>query len=268
MLVAVQAGLGCTVTVGDIRDNLSRPLAVALGLFAQIVFMPLIAYGLAMALRMQGDDLLGIALVACTPGGSMSNVFSYFARGNMALSITLTVLSNVLAFGTMPLAILLLARDSTVPFAGIVKTLALTIVPTLFGIALKTLRPTLAHYGEKLGAGIGAIAVVGSIISGITANAKKFGELEPALFISTALLGALGMLAAYLLAVVFRVHGSRRITLCIETGVQNLALTMALIALSFDNKFSVRARRAMERRVGVQCTCRRASWPCTLRPLR
>jgi BASS family bile acid:Na+ symporter len=223
-----------------------------LGLFAQIVFMPAIAYVLAMALRMKGDDLLGIALVACTPGGSMSNVFSYFARGNMALSITLTVLSNVLAFGTMPLAIMLLARDSEVPFTEIVKTLALTIVPTLFGIALKTHNATWALYGEKLGAGIGGITVLGAIISGIAGNAKKFGELEPALFISTALLGALGMFAAYLLSVVGRVRGSRRITLCIETGVQNLALAMALVALSFDNKFSVRARRALERRTGVQ----------------
>ncbi|KAJ1638684.1 sodium bile acid symporter family-domain-containing protein [Pavlovales sp. CCMP2436] len=102
--------------------------------------MPAIAYGLASALGMKGDALLGLSLVACTPGESMSNVFSYFSRGNMALSIALTLLSNLLAFGTMPLALTVLAPDSRVPFTEIIKTLALTIGPTAAGIALKTWR--------------------------------------------------------------------------------------------------------------------------------
>jgi BASS family bile acid:Na+ symporter len=210
MLVAVQAGLGCTVTIRDLRDNLKRPVAVGIGLFAQVLLMPLIAYGLASALRMKGDDLLGLALVATTPGGSMSNVFSYYSRGNMALSITLTVLSNLLAFGTMPLAILVLAPDSQVPFVEIVKTLALTIGPTAFGIALKTYSARLALWGEKLGAGIGGVAVLGAIISGIAGNANRLGELPPELFISTSLLGVLGMGAAWILAFAGRIHGSRR----------------------------------------------------------
>lgn len=269
MLVAVQAGLGCTVTVHDLRDNMRRPLAVGVGLFAQVVGMPAIAYALASALRMEGDGLLGLALVACTPGGSMSNVFSYYARGSMALSITLTVLSNLLAFGSMPLAIYVLAPQSAVPFSEIVKTLALTIVPTAFGIALKTYAPRVALWGEKLGAGIGGVAVVGAIVSGIAGNAEQLPLLPAELFISTSLLGVLGMLGAWLLAVACRIKGNRRcarrprtprrrprarrahppaarlptlarsVTLCIETGVQNLALTMALIALSFQNKFSI-----------------------------
>jgi len=210
MLVAVQAGLGCTVTVMDLRDNMRRPLAVGVGLFAQVLGMPLIAYGLAASLKIKGDGLLGLALVACTPGGSMSNVFSYFSRGSMSLSITLTVLSNLIAFGSMPLALFLLAPDSAVPFMEVVKTLALTIVPTAFGIALKTYAPRIALWGEKLGAGIGGIAVLGAIISGIAGNAKQLPLLPPELFISTALLGALGIVLAWVLAVMARIHGSRR----------------------------------------------------------
>lgn len=239
MLVAVQSGLGCTVTVSDLRETMRKPRAVSLGLLAQVVFMPLIAYILALMLNMKGDDLLGLALVACTPGGSMSNVFSYFSHGNMALSIALTVISNLLAFGTMPAAIAVLAPDSTVPFTKIVETLALTIVPTAIGIALKTYRPRIAFWGEKVGSAIGGITVIGAIVSGIAGNVDKFDLLPVELFVSTALLGVLGMLAAYILGVVGGVRGSRRITLCIETGVQNLALTLALIALSFNNKFSI-----------------------------
>mmetsp|Transcript_5429 Transcript_5429/g.12948 ORF Transcript_5429/g.12948 Transcript_5429/m.12948 type:complete len:386 (-) Transcript_5429:229-1386(-) len=239
MLVAVQAGLGCTVTIGDLRNTMRKPLAVALGLLAQVIFMPAIAYGLASALGMKGDALLGLSLVACTPGGSMSNVFSYFSRGNMALSIALTVLSNLLAFGTMPLALTVLAPDSRVPFTEIIKTLALTIGPTAAGIALKTWRPRIALWGEKLGAGIGGIAVIGAIVAGVAGNWKQLPFLPAELFISTALLGVLGMFAAYLLAIIGRIKGSRRITLIIETGVQNLALTLALIALAFDNQFSI-----------------------------
>ncbi|KAJ1617915.1 sodium bile acid symporter family-domain-containing protein [Pavlovales sp. CCMP2436] len=214
MLVAVQAGLGCTVTIGDLRNTMRKPLAVALGLLAQVIFMPAIAYGLASALGMKGDALLGLSLVACTPGGSMSNVFSYFSRG-------------------------VLAPDSRVPFTEIIKTLALTIGPTAAGIALKTWRPRIALWGEKLGAGIGGIAVIGAIVAGVAGNWKQLPFLPAELFISTALLGVLGMFAAYLLAIIGRIKGSRRITLIIETGVQNLALTLALIALAFDNQFSI-----------------------------
>eukprot|EP00306_Pavlova_sp_CCMP459_P001719 CAMPEP_0185178758 /NCGR_PEP_ID=MMETSP1139-20130426/31669_1 /TAXON_ID=298111 /ORGANISM="Pavlova sp., Strain CCMP459" /LENGTH=352 /DNA_ID=CAMNT_0027744589 /DNA_START=96 /DNA_END=1154 /DNA_ORIENTATION=+ len=239
MLVAVQGGLGCTVTVNDLRETLQRPRAVCIGLGAQVILMPLIAYLLALMLDMKGDDLLGLALVACTPGGSMSNVFSYYSRGNMALSIALTVLSNLLAFGTMPAAIAVLAPDSVVPFAKIVETLAYTIVPTAIGIALKTYRPRIALWGEKIGSVVGGITVIGAIASGIAGNVDKIDQLPLELFISTSLLGVLGMLSAYCLGVLGKIRGSKRITLCIETGVQNLALTLALVALSFNNKFSI-----------------------------
>lgn len=229
MLVAVQAGLGCTVTIRDLRENMRRPVAVGVGLFAQVIGMPAIAYGLASALKMKGDGLLGLALVACTPGGSMSNVFSYYSRGDMALSITLTVLSNLLAFGSMPLAIFVLAPDSTVPFVEIVKTLALTIGPTAFGIALKTYSARIALWGEKIGAGIGGIAVLGAIISGIAGNAKQLPLLPPELFISTSLLGVLGMCLAWILAVFTRIYGSRR---CVRPRVAQTGCRLRLPALT------------------------------------
>lgn len=210
MLVSVQAGLGCTVTVGDLRATMSKPKAVMLGLIAQILFMPLIAFALAEMLSMRGDDLLGLALVACTPGGSMSNVFSYFGKGNMALSIALTVMSNLLAFGTMPAALVILAPDSEVPFRKIIETLALTIVPTALGITLKTFRPRIALWGEKIGAAIGGIMVIGAIISGIAGNIDKLDQLPPALFISTTFLGLGGIFVAYVLGVIGRILGSRR----------------------------------------------------------
>ena len=96
-------GMGITLTTDDFAAVLKSPKQVALGVAAQFVVMPLLGFGLAMAFALPPSLAVGLILVTCCPGGTASNVVTYLARGNLALSVLLTMASTILAIVLTPL---------------------------------------------------------------------------------------------------------------------------------------------------------------------
>ena len=111
-LVMAMLGMGATLTARDFRDVVREPRAVTLGLVVQLVLVPLAALLFLRAFGIQGGLAIGIALVAAIPGGTTSNIFTYFARGNAALSISVTGLTTLACLVTTPLILTLLISDS------------------------------------------------------------------------------------------------------------------------------------------------------------
>ena len=124
LLGLVMFAMGVTLTGGDFLRVLRRPFPVALGVALQFLLMPLLAWGLAQLAGLPPQLAIGLLLVGCSPGGTASNVICYLARGDVALSITLTTVSTVLAFVATPFLSLMYSGEK-VPVAacGILLTI-------------------------------------------------------------------------------------------------------------------------------------------------
>ena len=135
-LFIIGLGLGATTTIDDFRAAARKPKAVGIGMCSQYIFMPVFAYILCLIFDVEDYIAIGTVLVGASPGGTTSNIFTYWSKGDVALSITMSLLSTIAAFFMMPLWIYILvvvAFDSgaDIPWLNIVISLLLIIIPTI-----------------------------------------------------------------------------------------------------------------------------------------
>ena len=169
-------GMGATLTARDFRDVIIEPLAISLGTIIQLVFVPLAAFVFLRAFGVSGGVAVGIALIAAIPGGTISNVFTFFARGNAALSISITAITTLLCLFTTPLILSLMIGEYmpdnfTMPKGQIVKEIALILLlPLVLGMVYLYLLPRSAPVLSKWsirGSILGILTiVVGSAAAG------------------------------------------------------------------------------------------------------
>jgi BASS family bile acid:Na+ symporter len=175
-LILAMLGMGATLTGKDFRDVVREPLAVSLGTGIQLIVVPLTAFLFLRLLGVHDGVAVGIAVIAAIPGGTVSNVFTFFARGNSALSISITALTTIACLVTTPLILSLLISeylpaDFSMPRAQIVREIALTLlVPLALGMLYLYLYPRSAAAVSKWcirGSLLGILLiVVGSAIAG------------------------------------------------------------------------------------------------------
>lgn len=254
ILTLLMFDLGLTLKPADFKLIAERPKPVLIGLFGQIILLPLIAWGIISALNSELLVLnyhltplfiIGMMLVACSPGGSSSNVFSMLAKGDVALSVTLTACSSILTLFTLPLIMSWVtaevgeAVNIHLPVGKLlVQNLVLMVVPIAVGLTVSLLRPNAA---ERLHGVLKRIAMPALVLL-VTVFffqhkqtiVSEFGSLG--LTMTILILACTGCGA--LLSCLFRLTGQERRTLVIEIGMQNAAqaITIACSPLIFNNE--------------------------------
>ncbi|MEP5566504.1 MAG: bile acid:sodium symporter [Halioglobus sp.] len=154
-LVMAMLGMGATLTVRDFGEIIGKPRPVTLGLCVQLLIVPLVAFIFLRSLGLNGGLAIGIALLAAIPGGTTSNIFTFFARGNSALSITITAVTTLACLVTTPLILTLLISDSlpagfSMPTGKIVSEIGLTLLlPLMLGMAYLHMYPVPAAVISK-----------------------------------------------------------------------------------------------------------------------
>jgi BASS family bile acid:Na+ symporter len=234
-VMVIMFGMGMGLCAGDFRRVFISPRAKWLGLACQLLMLPALAFALAHLFRMQGELAVGLMLVAACPGGPMSNVISHLARGDTALSVTLTALSSVVTVFSIPLVVgfasnwfLGTASEVSLPFGRTVLQIAvITLLPVSLGMALNALRPGLCRRWERTFQilSLGFLALV--ILIGILREeqlANQFAEVGPAALT----LNVLGMAISMALATAIGLDLPQRITISVEVGIQNGALALAI----------------------------------------
>ncbi len=170
-LILAMFGMGATLTADDFKDVLREPKAVSFGTAMQLFMVPVIALAFVSISGVVGGVAAGIALIAAIPGGTTSNIFTYMARGNVPLSISITGITTLACLFTTPLilAILIteyLPSDFRMPVADIMNGIAFTLLlPLLLGMALLRLVPRLAPLISKWSIRA-SLFVIGLIIIG------------------------------------------------------------------------------------------------------
>lgn len=238
-LFLIMVGMGLTLTGNDFRTLAARPGPILFGTLAQIVLMPLLAVAIALALDLPPVMAVGLVLIGACPGGTTSNLFAFLGRGDVALSIILTVLASLITIVTLPLSVNLAMEHFlgegtrfSLPVLKTVLTLVVIIlVPVLIGMAVRNRRPAWAARGEKLVSLFGLVVLV-AVIVGLVAQegSRMLGYLQAA-GPAAALLAVAGMAVALLGGRVLGLSGPAALTVAIELAVKNGTLGL-MIALS------------------------------------
>ena len=183
MLGIIMFGMGMTMTFADFKSVLNRPKAVFIGVVAQFVVMPGLAYALCKLFQLPAEIAIGVILVGCCPGGTASNVITYMAKGNTALSVACTSVSTLLAPLLTPFIFYILASHWIEIDAGsmFVSILQVVLIPIVLGLFIRTLfKHKIERYVQvmPLLSVVAIVAIVAAII-----EASKAAILESGLLI-------------------------------------------------------------------------------------
>ncbi len=234
-LFAVLFGMGLSLVPADFRRVVLRPKAKITGLLCQLALLPAVAFALALAFRLPGELAVGLMVLAACPGGATSNVITHLARGDTALSVTLTAVSSVVCVFTIPWIVgwsmdwfLGTGADVALPFWKTLAQLAMvTILPILCGMTLRHLRPALARSLERP-ANILALVFLAAIIAAAVAREKDLAHQFATAGPAAISLNLLMMIAGYGIARLAGLPRAQRVTLSIETGIQNGTLALGI----------------------------------------
>ena len=235
MLGVIMFGMGLTLSPSDFRIVLSRPKDILLGCLAQFTVMPLLAFLISWALQLPNELALGVILVGCCPGGTASNVITYLAKGDLALSVGMTACSTLLAPVLTPLLVWLMAGTMVnVDTIGMLTSIIYVVIaPIVAGLLCQRFLPratrSVTPYLPALSSVVIAL-VVGIIVSHNASRLLLGGTIVVA---AVVLHNLLGLSVGYAIGRLLRLPHPKRVALSIEVGMQNSGLASSLAVLHF-----------------------------------
>ena len=235
MLGIIMFGMGMTMTLGDFKGVLQSPKAVTIGVFAQFIVMPTLAYLLCKLFNLPTEIAIGVILVGCCPGGTASNVITYMAKGNTALSVACTSVSTILAPILTPAIFYVLASQwIDINAMSMLKSiLQVVLFPIVLGLFVRAiLNNKVDHYIQvmPLISVVAIVAIVAAIIAGSKAQILESGLMILGVVI---LHNGLGLLLGFWAARIFKLPYTDCKAISIEVGMQNSGLGVALAAVHF-----------------------------------
>jgi BASS family bile acid:Na+ symporter len=237
-LAIIMLGMGLGLTADDFRRIGRYPKALTVGLFSQMVVLPLIGALIVWWLPLPPAIAVGLLVVAICPGGPSSNLITYLAKGDVALSVSLTALSSLFTVVTIPvltnlaLRVLLGSRaEIQLPLGTtMLQILLITLVPTGCGMALRRRWPATAsrleHQVSRLAAGLLGLIILVLLVR----EGRRLPEFIWKAGLGVVLLNGLGTVAGFLAGRLLGLPARQQICLAVEVGIQNCTLAIAITA--------------------------------------
>lgn len=237
-LAFIMFSLGLTLVVNDFRRVFTRPKAMLIGLFGQMLVVPVFAYSVARVWGLAPEMAVGLMILAACPGGVSSGLLTHLARGETALSISLTAVTSVAAVVTVPFIVDFAMRqfmDSGLsvdfPLSKMVRgVFLLTTVPVLLGMGVKAWRPNVARRLERAAGRLATMLFVLIVLATFASQRQvlmdNLGSIGPAAMVLNLLVLAVG----FGMAAAGRLQRRDRIAVATECGLQNAALGIFVAA--------------------------------------
>lgn len=233
-LASMMLVVGSSLELHHFKPLFTRPRAALLGLLAQLLLLPLLAWLLIIVFQLQSDLAIGLLLIAAAPGGATSNLFSHLARGDVALSIALTASMSLLAPFWMPWAVQLQLGWLEQPavfrlswLQSVMQLLLVTALPLIIGMLWRYRYPVWVMDHElqlKRFAGLTLLLMIGTLLWSNRVALHASQNLHASLLVM--LLASLALLSGYWLARLAKLNSAEARTLSFETGVQNAGVAM------------------------------------------
>ncbi|MDO4461963.1 MAG: bile acid:sodium symporter family protein [Bacteroidia bacterium] len=235
LLGIVMFGMGLTIRPSDFLPVIQHPRDIIVGELAQFLVMPMLAWGLCVALSLPTELAIGVMLVGCCPGGTASNVMCYLAGGDIALSVAMTGVSTLLAPIVTPALVLLLAgHEVDVDALGMLMSIVqVVILPIVLGFIVRhyfrSLTDRVMPY-LPLGSTLAIAVIIGVVVSH---NAENILSCSLLVGVVVILHNVLGLGLGYGLASLLGIEHTKRTAIAIEVGMQNSGLATSLATTHF-----------------------------------
>jgi BASS family bile acid:Na+ symporter len=236
VLGGLMFGLGLSLTFDEFRRVLTYPRAVGVGLFCQIVLLPLACFGIAHGFGLEPELAVGLMVLAASPGGAAANLFSHLARGDVALNITLTAVSSVLSLVSMPLLIGLsfehfMGVGSSLPLLldKVVQVLALVLVPVALGMAVRARRPAVAARLDRSVRVLSATFLLLVVAATLVRERHQMPGFFRQVGLAALTFNLVSLTVGYFVPRLVRLGRPQAIAISMEVGIHNamLAITLA-----------------------------------------
>ena len=235
LLGVIMFGMGLTLSPHDFRIVLSRPKDILIGCLAQFTVMPLLAWGLAWVFALPKELALGVMLVGCCPGGTASNVITYLAKGDLALSVGMTAASTLLAPILTPLLVWLLAGTMVdVDTLGMLQSIVYVVIaPIIVGLLCQGFLPKLTKSVVPYLPAFSSIVIAYVVGIVVSHNADRLLVGGLIVIIVVMLHNLLGLSTGFLIGKLIHLPKPKCVALSIEVGMQNSGLASSLAVLHF-----------------------------------
>ncbi len=236
-MAIIMLGMGLSLTINDFKNVVNYPKAAMLGLFNQLIILPIMGFLIAIIFKLSPEMAVGLVLVAACPGGATSNLITHVSKGDSALSITLTAISSVITVFSIPLvisfALLYFLNNSDIEVQlPILKTIfqimGITVIPVGIGMVVKHFNERFAIKMERPVRIASVVILIIVVIGVVAANKANILPYFKTAGLVTILLNISTMLIGFLSAKMFRLNLKQTITITIESGVQSAVLAMVI----------------------------------------
>ena len=248
MVFVIMFGLGAGLTPRDFRQALRRPWGLIIGWVTQFGIMPLLAFFLIITFLFQLPKeyaipvAIGAMIMGSVPAGTTSNIFTYFSKGNLALSVIMTTNSTLWAVLMTPLSLyiylgLLLPEGGIaqqIPPRNIIVTLIILLIPVVLGMLIRKYSANIGAVLELMGGLIGVFFILFLLSTWVPRNWGLLSSTPWQTYVVAIGLGLFGIIIAYLLTRGFKMHPMNARTIALETGIQNGPLGIAIVLLNFS----------------------------------
>jgi len=235
MLGVIMFGMGLTLSPQDFKVVLSRPKDIFIGCLTQFTVMPLLALGLTMAFSLPKELAIGVILVGCCPGGTASNVITYLAKGDLALSVGMTAASTILAPLMTPFLVWLLAGTMVdVDTVGMLMSIVYVVIaPIVCGLLCQRFLPAMTKRVTPYLPAFSSVAIMVVVVIVVSHNAERL--LTAGLLIVSIVMihNLLGLAIGYTVGRLLHLQKPKCVALSIEVGMQNSGLASSLAVLHF-----------------------------------
>jgi bile acid transporter len=246
LVFVIMFGLGASLTPRDFWSALRRPWGLIIGWLTQFGIMPFIAFVMVLTLLMRlppevaTGTAVGALLMGSVPAGTTSNIFTYFSRGNLALSVMMTTNSTLWALIMTPLALYIYGSrfmppgsELQIPVENIAVTLAILLVPVAIAMVIRRYNANVGAVMELMGGLFGVFVILFLIVTWVPRNWQLLVTTPWQVYFVAIFLGLFGISIAYALAKAARLHPMNARTVGLETGIQNGPLAIGIVLLTF-----------------------------------
>ncbi len=245
-LAIITLGIGLSISVQDIKNILVQPRNISVGLFSQLVLLPIIAFAIAWVTGLQAELAVGLVLISICPGGATSNLVNFMIRGNVALSLSITVVNGLITIFTIPLIAMLamevfLHQDARIEISfidAVFQIFMIAVLPATTGILIRRYKPVFAGKLEDPLRYILPVLLF-LVYGGVLFIERGDGEIDLPMFFHilpyTLALNVLAYISGYYVPGWFGLSKRNQFTIAVEVGLQNSTLAIFVATRLLDN---------------------------------
>lgn len=237
LLVVIMLGMGITLSIDDFKKILHKKKALGLGIFIQFLVMPLAAFAISKAFGFSNEVTAGMMLVGTSAGGTASNVMTYLAKGDVALSVSMTLFSTLLSILLMPfLTWVYIGQQVPVPAMDmLINLVKIMLVPIVVGVLLNTFFHKFVQKILPALPVISMFAIVAIISIVVALNVKNIQTVGALVAVGVVLHNSAGLFCGYIFSKILGFDEKTARTVAIEVGMQNSGLSVALAVKYFGS---------------------------------